>query len=97
MDKAPTIPSDNTTFDVTAKITTVVIIVKATSVTAKLEEYITPENVFLYTKKINNPKQNANAKAITISNILTLATLSKKLDLKISLNVISIFLLFLYP
>ena len=47
MDKAPTMPSDSTTLEVTAKITTVVIIVRATKVTPKLEEYITPEKVFL--------------------------------------------------
>ncbi len=47
MDSAPTIPRDSTTFDVTARMTTVVIMVRATSVTPKLEENITPEKVFL--------------------------------------------------
>ena len=42
IDNAPTIPSDSTTLDVTARITSVVIMVRATSVTPKLEEYITP-------------------------------------------------------
>ena len=35
-------PRDKTTFDVTARMTSVVIIVSATSVTPKLDEYITP-------------------------------------------------------
>ena len=47
IDSAPTIPSDSTTLDVTARMTSVVIIVNATSVTPKLEEYITPAYVFL--------------------------------------------------
>ncbi len=42
MDSAPTMPSDSTTFEVTARMTSVVIIVSATSVTPKLEEYMTP-------------------------------------------------------
>ena len=42
MESAPTMPSESTTFDVTARITSVVIIVSATSVTPKLEEYMTP-------------------------------------------------------
>ena len=42
IDSAPTIPSESTTFDVTAKITSVVIIVSASSVTPKPLEYITP-------------------------------------------------------
>ena len=42
MDRAPTIPRDSTTLDVTARITRVVIIVSATRVTPKLEEYMTP-------------------------------------------------------
>ena len=42
MDRAPTMPRESTTLLVTARITTVVIIVRATRVTAKLEEYITP-------------------------------------------------------
>jgi hypothetical protein len=47
MDSAPTIPSERTTLLVTARITTVVIIVSAIKVTPKLDEYITPEKVFL--------------------------------------------------
>ena len=43
IDSAPTMPSDRTTLDVTARITSVVIIVSETSVTPKLDEYITPE------------------------------------------------------
>ena len=58
IDNAPTIPNDKTTLEVTAKITTVVIIVIAIKVTPKLDEYITPVNVFLYTKKINTPPGN---------------------------------------
>ena len=42
MDSAPTMPSDSTTFDVTARMTSVVIIVSASSVTPKPLEYITP-------------------------------------------------------
>jgi hypothetical protein len=45
--KAPTMPKDSTTLEVTAKITRVVIMVRPTSVTPKLEEYITPAKVFL--------------------------------------------------
>ena len=47
IDSAPTIPRESTTLLVTARITTVVIIVSATSVTPKLDEYMTPEKVFL--------------------------------------------------
>ncbi|GAA6396535.1 hypothetical protein I4300191C4_11920 [Solibaculum mannosilyticum] len=57
MDKAPTMPSDSTTLEVTAKITTVVIIVRATKVTPKLEEYITPEKVFF----VNEEDKHADA------------------------------------
>jgi len=42
MDRAPTIPSESTTLEVTARITMEVIIVMATSVPPKVEEYITP-------------------------------------------------------
>ncbi len=42
MDSAPTMPSDSTTLEVTARMTSVVIIVSAISVTPKPEEYITP-------------------------------------------------------
>ena len=41
-------------------------------------------------KKINSPSPKAKTIARTISNILMLVTFSKKLDLKISLNVIII-------
>ena len=47
MDRAPTIPRDRTTLLVTARITTVVIMVRATRVTPKEDEYITPVKVFL--------------------------------------------------
>ena len=47
IDNAPTIPRESTTFDVTAKITRVEIIVSATRVTPNVDEYITPEKVFL--------------------------------------------------
>ena len=42
MDSAPTMPSDRTTLLVTARMTTVVIMVRATRVTPKEEEYMTP-------------------------------------------------------
>ena len=42
MDSAPTMPRESTTLLVTARITSVVIMVRATSVTPKLEEYMTP-------------------------------------------------------
>ena len=42
MESAPTIPSESTTLLVTARITKVVIIVRAMRVTPKPEEYITP-------------------------------------------------------
>ena len=42
MDRAPTMPRDSTMFDVTARITSVVIMVRAMSVTPKVEEYMTP-------------------------------------------------------
>ena len=42
MDRAPTMPRDSTTLEVTAMITTVVIMVSAMRVVPKLEEYITP-------------------------------------------------------
>ncbi len=88
MDSAPTMPRDSTTLLVTARITMVVIMVRATRVTPKLDEYITPEKVFLYTSRINSPMPKARARASTMSSRLTLATLSRKLDLKISWNVI---------
>ena len=47
MDSAPTMPRDSTTLLVTARITMVVIIVRATRVTPKLEDYMTPAKVFL--------------------------------------------------
>jgi hypothetical protein len=83
MERAPTIPSESTTLLVTARITSVVISVNATKVTPKLEEYITPEKVFLYTKNINMPKQNASNMAMTIVGIVTFVTLFKKLDLNL--------------
>ena len=43
IESAPTIPSESTTFEVTARITVAVIIVRAISVVPKLDEYITPE------------------------------------------------------
>lgn len=42
MDKAPTMPRERTTLEVTASMTTVVIMVRASRVTPKPEEYITP-------------------------------------------------------
>ncbi|MFQ9799169.1 MAG: hypothetical protein ACLR23_09815 [Clostridia bacterium] len=47
MDNAPTMPRDNTTLEVTARMTTVADHRKRHSVTPKLEEYMTPEKVFL--------------------------------------------------
>ena len=43
MESAPTMPRDRTTLEVTARMTSVVMRVRATSVTPKLEEYMTPE------------------------------------------------------
>ena len=97
IDSAPTIPRLSTTLLVTARITTVVIMVNATSVTPKLEEYMTPEKVFLYTRKMNRPRPNARIRASSMSKTLTLATFSRKLDLKISLKVIMMVCSFPYP
>ena len=84
IDSAPTIPSDRTTLLVTARITIEVIIVSAISVPPKLEEYITPAYVFLYTNEINSPTPNASARHRSMSITETLVTFSRKLDLKIS-------------
>jgi len=89
IDNAPTIPSDNTTFDVTASITKVVSTVSATKDTLNGLEYITPIKVFLYIKYINIPTKKAAPKAKVLSIIENPETFSIKLDLKISLNVIS--------
>ena len=45
IESAPTIPKERTIFEVTARITSVVIITRAINVTPKFEEYITPANV----------------------------------------------------
>ena len=42
MDRAPTMPRESTTLEVTARITKVEIMVRPTNVTPKLEEYMTP-------------------------------------------------------
>jgi len=42
MDRAPTMPRERTTLEVTARMTKVEIMVRPTSVTPKLEEYMTP-------------------------------------------------------
>ena len=42
MERAPTMPRESTTFEVTASITTEVIMVRARRVTPKPEEYMTP-------------------------------------------------------
>ena len=94
MDSAPTMPRESTTLLVTARITMAVIMVIATRVTPKLEEYITPEKVFLYTRKMNSPMPKASTRASAMSSRLTLFTLSRKLDLKISWNVITRFVPF---
>ena len=47
MDSAPTMPSDSTTLEVTAMMTSVVTSASPTSVRAKPVEYITPVKVFL--------------------------------------------------
>ena len=47
IERAPTIPSDSTTFDVTAIITRLVTSASPTRVIANPVEYITPLNVFL--------------------------------------------------
>ncbi len=84
MDSAPTMPRDSTTLLVTARITIVVIIVRATRVTPKLEAYMTPVNVFLYTRKMKSPRPKANTSARLMSRRLTPEMFSKKLDLKMS-------------
>ena len=84
MDSAPTMPRLSTTLLVTARITSVVIIVSAIRVTPKLEEYITPVKVFLYTRKMNTPSPKARVRARNISSRLTPAIFSRKLDLKMS-------------
>lgn len=84
IDNAPTIPKDSTMLLVTAKISKVVIIDKAMSVTPKLAEYMTPAYVFLYTKAINSPNANDKVNAKTISNNGIVSTFSKKFDLKTS-------------
>ena len=61
-----------------------VIIASATRVTPKLEEYITPEKVFLYTKKMKRPIAKERRSAIAMSIKFTLVTLLRKLDLKMS-------------
>ena len=47
MDSAPTMPSDSTTLEVTAMMTSVVTMDMPTSVSANPVEYITPVSVFL--------------------------------------------------
>ena len=47
MDRAPTMPRDRTTLEVTARITSVVTMVRPTRVMPKPEEYITPWKVCL--------------------------------------------------
>ena len=86
IDRAPTIPSDKTTLDVTASIINVVTNVIAIKDVPKFAEYITPLKVFLYIIKINIPIAKAKVRAINVSNIEKLEAFSKKLDLKISLN-----------
>jgi len=86
IDNAPTIPRDRTTFEVIAKIISVVIRVIERSEVPKLSEYITPLKVFLYTKNIKRPIAKANPSAITVSNKENVVAFSKKLDLKISLK-----------
>jgi hypothetical protein len=58
-------------------------------------EYITPQKVFLYTKKIKRPKTKEMIRAIAISNTEKDVTFSKKLDLNTSLKVIIKLLLFI--
>ena len=67
-----------------ASITSAVIMVIAISDIPKLAEYITPEKVFLYMKKMKSPSAKASARARLISTTLTAFTLSMKLDEKIS-------------
>ena len=90
IDSAPTMPSDSTTLLVTARMTILVIIVSATSVPPKEEEYITPEYVFLYTKKMNMPTPKASSSAMTISTTDTLVTFSRNEDLKMSEKLIMV-------
>ena len=66
----------------------VLIMVRATRVTPKLEEYITPVQVFMYTRKMNSPKVKARVRARAMSRMDTPVTFSRKLDLKMSWKVI---------
>ena len=84
IDNAPTIPKDDTTLLVMDNITKVVIKDNPMREIPKLEEYITPEKVFLYTKKIKIPKQKAKRNDSIISKAVIDAMLFKKLDLNIS-------------
>ena len=87
MDSAPTMPRDSTTLLVTARIVMVVIMARATRVTPKLDDHITPEKVFLWTSRMNSPRPKARVSASAMSSRLTPPMFSRKLDLKISCNV----------
>jgi hypothetical protein len=84
MERAPTMPSERMTFEVIAIMISVVINVIAIRDTPKLAEYMTPLNVFLYTRNINIPRTKARPSAITVSKIENEVTLSRKLVLKMS-------------
>ena len=88
IERAPTIPRESTTLDVTAIITSVVTRESPTSDMAKPVEYMIPEKVFLYIRKMKSPRINAKAMPTRTSTGENSVTLSKKLDLKILLNVI---------
>ena len=68
--------------------TSVVTSDKPISVSPKPSEYMTPVIDFLYTIKINSPMTRATARPRMVSRMENSVTLSKKLDLKMSLKVI---------
>ena len=84
IDSAPTMPSESTTLDVTARMTKALIIVSATSEMPKASEAITPWLVLLYTKRINSPSAKDSSIAISRSIGDTAAKFSRNEDLKMS-------------
>ena len=80
-------PRESTTLEVTAMITSVVTSERPTSVSAKPVEYMTPVSVFLYMRKMKSPMTSAAARPMSVSSSENSLTLSRKLDLKMSLKV----------
>jgi len=74
-------PRPTIKFDDTVRITSVVIKFIAINEMPKDDEYITPLNVFVYTKKMNKPIANDMNIAIKMSGMENDAALSKKLKL----------------